>query len=357
MTRPGVSELKIALALHVAELIVDADHRLEDSEAVFLNEMFPPEVLAQAGFLDAMGSTTEKYAAARDEALAVLPELLSADEKLELITLFVHASAVDGEMDPRELAVMAQAATALGVPRDVYADHVTEVLDSGRPPPVLRTRPERIEPPIPDEGVRIHQTDVVDALDPRDEAGLVRRRAICAALRDPEGLVVLIASHEDVVDCDVSGWRALIELIHREGLSLSARGRLGVELEGFDGDPRPSGHIPPAREWLAWVQRSWPWAGTWVRPEHGGVQMVLALAPVEANASGAPLRTDALLSAAVWVANWGVGYARRLGSADESHARRLMAAVGITEVPSAFFEGSASLIDRLDARGLLVRDR
>ena len=115
---------KIAFAVFIAKLIVDADGIVDFSELKLLSQAFPDDALRELGFLDAQGGFTPAYKEAYTEAIRELPNRLTLDDKLALISIFHKTSMADGELLQAELLIMREAAEILGIPLAVLSRHL-----------------------------------------------------------------------------------------------------------------------------------------------------------------------------------------------------------------------------------------
>jgi uncharacterized tellurite resistance protein B-like protein len=118
---------KTAFAMFIAKLVVDADGIVDFGELKLLSQVFPDEELRALGFLDAEGGSTQAYKDAYLEAMRELPNRLSLDEKLELVSVFHRTSMADGELMQAELLVMREAAEVLGIPLSVLSKHLEQL--------------------------------------------------------------------------------------------------------------------------------------------------------------------------------------------------------------------------------------
>ena len=118
-----VDRMKVAFAVFVAKLIVDADGIVDFGELKLLAQVFPDELLRTLGFLDDAGGFTRDYRDAYTDAMEQLPNRLDLDEKLALITIFHRASTADGELIQAELLVIREAAEVLGIPLSILSTH------------------------------------------------------------------------------------------------------------------------------------------------------------------------------------------------------------------------------------------
>jgi uncharacterized tellurite resistance protein B-like protein len=133
-----VDRLRVAYAVHVAQLIIDADGILDMEEATALGGFFPDFLLHACGFLDDNGRLNDEYNRAVAEAITDLPGQLGLALKLELITLFHAACMADGELHGNEIAVLMQAAEALGVSRKQMHRHLGGLTVGGTIVPPVR---------------------------------------------------------------------------------------------------------------------------------------------------------------------------------------------------------------------------
>lgn len=112
--RRRIERMKLVFAHAVAHRIMLADGVLEHGEETFLLTRFPEERLVQLG----LGPEVREKALA--EAEAELSSLLGHHEKLALLSTFYAACYADGRIEVRELRVLKEAATVLGLePVDV----------------------------------------------------------------------------------------------------------------------------------------------------------------------------------------------------------------------------------------------
>jgi uncharacterized tellurite resistance protein B-like protein len=122
----AILRLKLAFGVSIGRAIVDADRQVDYSEFRLFGQIFPRVLLREEGFVDEQGQFTEALATAWMEACAVLPEMLSEEDKLDLLSLFHGTSMADGTRDSRETRVIKDAADLLGVPSDVLAAHLAD---------------------------------------------------------------------------------------------------------------------------------------------------------------------------------------------------------------------------------------
>lgn len=116
--------LELAFAIGHAREIIDADGATDYGEFKLFGAIFPRQLLRDHGFLDEQHAFTPALAAARQEALVVLPEALATAEKLDLLTLLWGTGVADDDLDKREVKVIRRAAEELGVTFEELLAHV-----------------------------------------------------------------------------------------------------------------------------------------------------------------------------------------------------------------------------------------
>lgn len=116
--------LTMVFAYHVVGSVIAADGHTSSEEAVFLERKWPLDVMVDRGFIREDGSRTAEYRAAREMALADLPNILSQADKLALISTFMEAGLADGHLDREEAAVITRAAELLGLRSAEWMDHL-----------------------------------------------------------------------------------------------------------------------------------------------------------------------------------------------------------------------------------------
>ena len=126
-----LQRLQLAFAYHMIEQVIGSDADLDGEEGAYLSEVFPRELLARLGFVDATGARTESFDEARDEALVELPERLTVGEKLGLVELLVGAAAADGLLTAQEVDAVSAAARMLGVGDAAWSEHLDGLLSGG----------------------------------------------------------------------------------------------------------------------------------------------------------------------------------------------------------------------------------
>ena len=116
--------LKYVLMMYLVRQVVWADDIVDPSEIQFVRDHFPTSVLAALDLLD-----TGTHQQLLEEALRVLPDVLSTEAKHEIVGICFAASAVDGQVDPREVAVVQVAAETLKIPPEELFDLIRALLD------------------------------------------------------------------------------------------------------------------------------------------------------------------------------------------------------------------------------------
>ncbi|MCB9678376.1 MAG: hypothetical protein H6737_24955 [Alphaproteobacteria bacterium] len=126
--RPSpIEQLQVAFAVYIAREIVAADGILDIDEMRLLMLVFPDRLMRNCRFLGPDTRLTEAYHRAYVEAVRVLPIILDTEQKLELVTLFHRTCVVDGELHPKELTVLRNAAKTLDIAAPVLKRHLTSL--------------------------------------------------------------------------------------------------------------------------------------------------------------------------------------------------------------------------------------
>lgn len=113
---------RLALTLHITKRVVGADGVLDDAEAAMMREVFPDAVLEKFGFVNEWGAVTDVFLAAVEAAKRELPEVLSEEEKREVVGFFHRISNADGDYDEAEQSMVMSAASLLGLPFEATLD-------------------------------------------------------------------------------------------------------------------------------------------------------------------------------------------------------------------------------------------
>ncbi|MCB9684176.1 MAG: hypothetical protein H6738_00495 [Alphaproteobacteria bacterium] len=124
--------LQLAFAYHMARQILEVDEEFLAGEQRFLDQQFPPDLMRELGFFDAADQPLPALAEAANEAISLLPDLLTLGEKLSMMEQLVEASAADGVLAAEEVDALAAAAAMLEIPNDTWQEHVENLVSSGR---------------------------------------------------------------------------------------------------------------------------------------------------------------------------------------------------------------------------------
>lgn len=117
-----MERMRIAFAHHYSKLIMESDGIIHADEREFMARVFPPDVM------DTMQMGTHE---ARKEALAdamrELPALLGHHDKLAMVGLFFSVCHADGALDAREMRVLKDAASHLGLEGNEVVGYLTRL--------------------------------------------------------------------------------------------------------------------------------------------------------------------------------------------------------------------------------------
>ncbi|MEZ4322824.1 MAG: TerB family tellurite resistance protein [Myxococcota bacterium] len=117
-----MERMRLAFAHHFSRQIVDADGVLHADEREFMQRVFPPDIMSSMGMDDHAA-----YQEALRDALQELPVLLGYHDKLAMIGLFFSVCHSDGKLDPREMRVLKEAATVLGLEGNEVVGYLTKL--------------------------------------------------------------------------------------------------------------------------------------------------------------------------------------------------------------------------------------
>lgn len=117
-----MERMRLAFAHHYARRIVDADGILHADEREFMQRVFPPDVMTSMGMDD-----HESYNQCLKDALEQLPAVLGYHDKLAMVGLFFSVCHSDGKLDPREMRVLKEAATVLGLEGNDVVGYLTKL--------------------------------------------------------------------------------------------------------------------------------------------------------------------------------------------------------------------------------------
>ena len=122
----ALEDLKLAFSLHVVDLIIAADDKIDLAELAFVEEHFPRSTLVARGFSSEDGVRSDAYHDAAMQALELLPDALSVPDKQALLQVFLGASVVDGSLALAEGSAVLDGARLLGL----EDDKIQALLDS-----------------------------------------------------------------------------------------------------------------------------------------------------------------------------------------------------------------------------------
>jgi uncharacterized tellurite resistance protein B-like protein len=110
-----LERLKVAFALYVTRKIVNADDSVHPDEVKLVHDMFPMHKLEGLGFIIGPDhKLTPEFHAARQEAVARLPSMLTTPEKEDFVRWFRQVCQADGHVDQREEEIVAKVEKILG---------------------------------------------------------------------------------------------------------------------------------------------------------------------------------------------------------------------------------------------------
>lgn len=346
-------ELEVAFELRIVHMVMNADEVVQEEEIEFLERNFSRHLLDAYGYLDLRDNRfTQRFSDAIAEAPRVLSAMLSHEEKLEMLRLFFDACDADGEVHPRELSIVVQAARMIGFSQEEIIQHLDGLMGLrtfARPTRELPQKRPRIELPEPGVPVETTQAGLAAALS-GGQASLapLLRGSIEELLSRSTGLLSIVVTKADVREGSYEGIHTLMKHLFESGRMLAMAGRLALAFEGLGPDQRPS-RDPAARVWLHALTAVHPWLPAWVDPWTGTSAELL-----EACVSGDPSRPDyqsRLVATTIQSANYAVALTRRLGGAQLDHVYDLLAYFDVTDVPAGFFDDVDALAPELDSRG------
>ncbi len=115
--------LKYALSIYLVRQVILADDIVEPQEIKFVREHFPQSLLQALDLLK-----PEEISFLIERALEELPRKLSLQAKLDIVGICFAAAASNGNVDPREIAIIQVAAEVLSVPSEVLLDFIHQLL-------------------------------------------------------------------------------------------------------------------------------------------------------------------------------------------------------------------------------------
>jgi uncharacterized tellurite resistance protein B-like protein len=120
-----IDRMKVAFAIKISGMVVQADGVVRPSEEAILEEMFPSSLLVSLGLDD-----TSTFVQFGTRGFRELKDLLTHKEKLELIEFFFAVCDADADVHPRELEVVVMAADRLGIDFDEVHHTLQKMLES-----------------------------------------------------------------------------------------------------------------------------------------------------------------------------------------------------------------------------------
>ena len=124
-TITDIDRMKVAFAIKISGMVVQADGVVRPSEEAILEEMFPPDLLVSLGIDNT--TTFVKYGT---RAFRELKHVLSREAKIELIEFFFAVCDADAEVHPKELEIVVMAADRLGIGFDEVHATLQRMLES-----------------------------------------------------------------------------------------------------------------------------------------------------------------------------------------------------------------------------------
>lgn len=115
--------LKYVFAMFFVQKIIWADNIVAPEELSYVQEQFPGTLLTALKLTD-----SKTFPAILEVALEMLPEVLSDDEKLQIIGLCFGAAASTGTVNPGEVAILQVAAEKLNLSNERLFEYIQELL-------------------------------------------------------------------------------------------------------------------------------------------------------------------------------------------------------------------------------------
>jgi len=119
-----IMRLKYAFAMHMVQVVIEADEIILPEEEAYFEECFPQELIESLNLVD-----EQVRKSLYEQAVDVLPQCLSLEEKLDLFGMFLGASVSDGEMEFREFGVLETAAAILAIPHEEVVAYFDRMFD------------------------------------------------------------------------------------------------------------------------------------------------------------------------------------------------------------------------------------
>jgi hypothetical protein len=115
--------LKYVFAMFFVQKIIWADDIVAPEELSYVQEQFPSPLLSALELTD-----SKEFPAILEVALEMLPQVLSEDEKLQVIGLCFGAAASTGTVNPGEIAIIQVAAEKLQLSNERLFEYIQELL-------------------------------------------------------------------------------------------------------------------------------------------------------------------------------------------------------------------------------------
>ena len=115
--------LKYVFSMFFVQKIIWADEVAEPEELAYVQEHFPSSVLHALDLTD-----PSTFPPLLEEALTVLPVVLSEEEKLQVVGLCFGAAASTGTVNPGEVAILQVAAEKLRLSNERLFEYIQELL-------------------------------------------------------------------------------------------------------------------------------------------------------------------------------------------------------------------------------------
>ena len=115
--------LKYVFAMFFVQKIIWVDDIVAPEELSYVQEQFPGTLLTVLKLTD-----SKTFPAILEVALEMLPQVLSDDEKLQIIGLCFGAAASTGTVNPGEVAILQVAAEKLNLSNERLFEYIQELL-------------------------------------------------------------------------------------------------------------------------------------------------------------------------------------------------------------------------------------
>ncbi|MEO0603905.1 MAG: TerB family tellurite resistance protein [Myxococcota bacterium] len=129
MSEAELADAKLVFMRHYLLQLAQADAKLLPEERALLETVCPPSELRDRGLLAEDGTLTAKWVEELERAQQVLPEGLSLETKLAMITTFVDMAVIDGDLHRDEGKTLQEAADALGIDAEEFDTHLDGLTD------------------------------------------------------------------------------------------------------------------------------------------------------------------------------------------------------------------------------------